>query len=216
MKNYLEIAYQESEKPFGEYPLQLARYLMCLFDLRQGMRILDNGCGRGEFLHAFSRFGMEAYGTDISNYCKDAQVVDLNTGALPFPDDYFDAVFSKSVIEHIENTDQYMKEMRRVLKWGGVLIVMVPDWETQYRIFYQDPTHIHPYMQKSLERLLQMYKFEKISVNKFVQLPSVWTSRSAAFISRIVRIAGPVKKIHKNKFIRFSRELMILGSGKKK
>lgn len=119
MNKYVEVAYQEKEKPFGEYPLQLAKYLVDRFGLKAGMRILDNGCGRGEFLHAFSTLGLEASGTDISSYCEQSKVVDLNHDALPFTDDYFDAVFTKSVIEHIENTEHYMNEMRRVLKPGG-------------------------------------------------------------------------------------------------
>ena len=55
--------------------------------------------------------------------------MDLNHDPLPFPNDYFDAVFSKSVIEHITNTEHYIKEMRRVPKPGGRLVLMVPDWE---------------------------------------------------------------------------------------
>lgn len=119
MKNYVEVAYQEKEKPFGEYPLQLAQYLIQKYGLQKGMKVLDNGCGRGEFLQAFAHFGMEVSGTDVSDYCKEAKIVDLNTDSLPFPDNSFDVVFSKSVIEHIENTGHYMNEMRRVLKEGG-------------------------------------------------------------------------------------------------
>lgn len=215
MKNYLEVAYQEIEKPFGQYPLQLAKYLIKRYEMVEGMRVLDNGCGRGEFLHAFSAYGMEAFGTDCSDYCSGTNVVDLNKDILPFPDNYFDVIFSKSVIEHINNTEHYMNEMYRVLKEGGLLILLVPDWETQYFIFYQDPTHVHPYTQKSVERLLNMYEFKEIKSEKFVQLPSVWNSKFLYWCSRIVKIAGPVKKIYKNKFIRFSRELMILGTGRK-
>lgn len=215
MKNYVEVAYQEKEKPFGEYPLLLAKYLMCRYQLKRGMRILDSGCGRGEFLHAFSYLGMEASGVDISGYCKEACVVNFNEDRLPFPDNYFDAVFSKSVIEHINNTEHYIDEMKRVLKKGGILLIMVPDWETQYLIFYQDPTHIHPYTTKSLDRLLNMCGFRHVRTEKFVQLPSVWKNRFMKDISLIIRLGGPVKKIYKNKFIRFSRELMVLGSGRK-
>lgn len=215
MKNYVEVAYGEKEKPFGEYPLLLAAHLMHLYNLKKGMQILDNGCGRGEFLHAFSSLGMIAAGTDISSFCPETQIVDLDNEALPFPDDFFDAVFSKSVIEHIANTEHYIKEMRRVLKPGGVLILMAPDWETQYRIFYQDPTHIHPWTVKSIDRILNMFEFKHVRSEKFVQLPRVWNSKTANGVSRIIRLAGPVKKIHKNKFIRFSRELMVLGSGRK-
>jgi 2-polyprenyl-3-methyl-5-hydroxy-6-metoxy-1,4-benzoquinol methylase len=215
MKNYVEVAYKETEKPFGEYPLQLAEYLADRYHMKKGMKLLDNGCGRGEFLHAFGSMGMEVHGTDVSSYCKDARIVDLNKENLPYPDNYFDVVFSKSVIEHISNTEHYVNEMKRVLKKGGVLILLVPDWETQYIIFYEDPTHIHPYTVKSVERLLKMCEFGNVKTEKFVQLPSVWHNSFMRGVSNIVRLAGPVKKIHKNKFIRFSRELMILGSGTK-
>lgn len=215
MKNYVKVAYQEKEKPFGIYPLQLAAYLMRRYSLRKGMIILDNGCGRGEFLHAFSRLGMKVYGTDISDYCSNAKVIDLNEENLPFPDEYFNVVFSKSVIEHIDNIQHYMNEVYRVLKKGGLLILMVPDWETQYKIFYQDPTHIHPYTVKSIERLLKMFEFEEIEAEKFAQLPYTWNHAYMRMLSKIVRKLGPVNRIYKNKFIRFSRELMVLGSGRK-
>lgn len=213
MKNYVEVAYQKKEKPFGKYPYQLAAYLYNRYRLKAGMRVLDNGCGRGEFLHAFGKLGLEAYGTDMSDYCKKARVVDLNSEKLPFEEGFFDVVFTKSVLEHIENVEHYMAEMKRVLKAGGILIIMVPDWETQYLIFYQDPTHIHPYTKKSIERLLCMCDFKSVHVEKFTQLPSVWKSPVMAVLSKVVRLAGPVKKIYRNKFIRFSREQMILGSG---
>ena len=78
MKNYIEVSYKESEKPFGEYPLKLAGHLVEKYDLKEGMTLLDNGCGRGEFLHAFSQYGLNVKGTDVSDYCKDAYIVDLN------------------------------------------------------------------------------------------------------------------------------------------
>lgn len=170
---------------------------------------------RRVFARLFIWGGLEAYGTDISSYCEQARIVDLNQDKLPFPDEYFDAVFSKSVIEHIDNVEHYMSEMKRVLKSGGRLILMAPDWESQYKIFYQDPTHIHPYTVKSFERLLNMFEFQDVESEKFVQLPSVWKSRWARLFSSLIRMAGPVKKIYRNKFIRFSRELMVLGSGVK-
>lgn len=215
MKNYVEVAYKETEKPFGEYPLQLAQYLVQEHGLKEGMSILDNGCGRGEFLHAFSTLGLKVSGTDVSDYCKEAAIVDLNNEKLPYPDNYFDVVFSKSVIEHIQNTENYIAEMKRVLKPEGIIILLVPDWETQYYIFYQDPTHIHPYTVKSINSLLSMFEFKEVKVQKFIQLPSVWNNKFIRLISSCLRVLGPVKKIHKNKFIRFSRELMVLGTGRK-
>jgi hypothetical protein len=92
---------------------------------------------------------------------------------------------------------------------------MVPDWETQYYIFYQDPTHVHPYTAKSVARLLSMMEFEQVAAEKFTQLPGTWEKGMYRFFSGAVRRLGPVKKIYTNKFMRFSRELMVLGSGVK-
>ena len=60
-----------------------------------------------------------------------------------------------------------------------------------------------------------MMEFREVQAEKFVQLPEVWSGGIMSVFSRIVRMLGPVSKIHKNKFFRFSRELMVLGSGRK-
>lgn len=210
MKNYVEVAYSQKEKPKTAYPKQLAGYLANRFDMASGMRILDNGCGRGDFLDAFGEIGLEAYGTDISSACKNAQTVNLESEKLPFPDGFFDVVFSKSVIEHISNCEHYMSEMRRVLKSGGVLILMVPDWKSQYKIFYEDPTHIHPYCVESVGRLLRMQMFQDSGAEIFYQLPVIWKH---PFLKKLDIFQRPVRKVYQNKAYRFWREKMVLGWG---
>ena len=215
MQNYVDVAYDKKEKPITSYPDKLARYLYHRFSMKLGMKFLDNGCGRGEFLGAFARLGLETYGTDIVQGCKQTQLVNLNQDELPFPEGTFDVVFSKSVIEHIEKQEHYMQEMRRVLKEDGLLIILVPDWKTQCIIFYEDPTHIHPYTQKSIDRLLNMMGFREVSSEEFIQLPQVWKYPILKIVCRTLQFLGPVKRVYKNKFFRFSRELMILGTGRK-
>ena len=215
MQNYVDVAYDKREKPITSYPDELASYLYHRFSMHPGMKFLDNGCGRGDFLEAFDRLGLETYGTDIVQGCNQTQLVDLNQGMLPFPEGTFDVVFSKSVIEHIEKQEHYMQEMKRVLKDDGLLIILVPDWKTQRIIFYEDPTHIHPYTQKSIDRLLNMMGFREVSSEEFIQLPQVWKYPALKVLCRMFQLLGPVKRVYKNKFFRFSRELMILGTGRK-
>src|SRR2546422_5258974 len=96
----------ERERPFTTYPNQLARYLVGRYGIGQGQRLLDIGCGRGEFLRGFMRCGAQGYGVDQSRaaaqLCPEAEVrtADLENESLPFQDDFFDVVFSKSMIEH--------------------------------------------------------------------------------------------------------------------
>lgn len=215
MQNYVDVAYDEKEYPRTAYPEKLARYLYDRFGMQPGMKFLDNGAGRGEFLAAFGRLGLEVHGTDIVQGCEMSLIVNLNSGGVPFPDDYFDVVFSKSVIEHIENQEHYMQEMKRVLKPGGLLILMAPDWKTQRHIFYLDPTHIHPYTQESIDWLLRMMGFKDVHSETFVQLPAVWDNPLLGWVCRLLQLLGPVSRIYKNKFLRFSRELMVLGTGRK-
>ena len=123
--------------------------------------------------------------------------------------------FSFDDAAKIFGDERKTKNILYTLKKKGLLLVMAPDWETQYKIFYQDPTHIHPYTTKSMDRILNMCGFHHVKAEKFIQLPCVWKNRLIKFLSHAVGMAGPVKKIYKNKFIRFSRELMVLGSGRK-
>lgn len=57
---------------------------------------------------------------------KNVKLVNCSATALPFPDCYFDFVFSSSVLEHIREKDLALKEIRRVLKPGCHLLTIVP------------------------------------------------------------------------------------------
>lgn len=126
---------------------------------------------------------METYGIYISGYCAYAKVVDLNNDRLPFEDDTFDFVFSKSVVEHISNTERYLLEMKCVCKHGRCICIMVPDWETRYKIICHDSTHIHPYIVSYVEILLNMMELKEVTSKKFVQLPSVCRAGIMAVLS---------------------------------
>ena len=119
MQNYLKVEYDSAQKPVTTYPDELAKYLFDRYDMKKGMRLLDNGCGRGDFLYAFERLGLETFGTDVNKGCEKTQVMNLNSDNLPFEDGFFDVVFSKSVLEHIERQEHFMNEMYRVLSPRG-------------------------------------------------------------------------------------------------
>ncbi len=166
---------------------------------------------------------MDVWAIDGSHYekAKDGGVnfigdFDLETGRLPFADNRFDLVFSKSVLEHIHKPRQYLAEIYRVLKPGGVFVALVPDWHTQMYIYYDDFSHVQPYTRKGVEDTLRIFGFRNVSAELFYQLPSVWKHPRIKVLCRLLQvIGGPVKKISGNTFYRFSRELMILGSGRK-
>jgi ubiquinone/menaquinone biosynthesis C-methylase UbiE len=95
-------------------------------------RILDVGCGTGANLMMLSEFG-EAEGVDVSpdalNFCRERGLQNVKLGAaesLPYEDHTFDLVTALDVVEHIDDDVAGLREMCRVLRPGGRLLLFVP------------------------------------------------------------------------------------------
>jgi ubiquinone/menaquinone biosynthesis C-methylase UbiE len=103
------------------------------------IRSLDHGCGVGRLTRPMSKYFSEAYGVDISpTMIKNAQDLNqdyncefvLNDGkSLPFPDEYFDMIYSNLVLMHMPDRsiiESYVSEFIRTLKKGGLIIFQLP------------------------------------------------------------------------------------------
>ena len=99
---------------------------------RAGGTLVDVGCGSGALWHvlrpAFARY----VGVDLvryENFPLDAEFVtgNLDNGPLPLADDYAEVVASVETIEHLENPRAFMRQLARVVKPGGVVIVSTPN-----------------------------------------------------------------------------------------
>ena len=219
-KDYVSIVYAEEERPFTKYPDQLARHLGARFNMKVGQKILDVGCRRGDFLRGFYRYGLKCYGVDQSNSAKkicpeaEIKVADLEE-RLPYEDNVFDIVYSKSVIEHFYYPEKLAVEMFRVLKPGGTIIALTPDWEEVYRVFFDDYTHRTPFTSVSLNYFLKIHGFENVQTRQFRQLPILWKMPWLNFFSILTALFTPRYFGNYSKFILFSKEVMLLGSGQK-
>ncbi|MCR4325890.1 MAG: methyltransferase domain-containing protein [Patescibacteria group bacterium] len=216
---YLSTVYSEAVRPKTEYPRQLARRLIEKFDLRPDMRLLDVGCGRGDFAGAFLAEGLAVDGVDreaAEGFPPGVTFTSSDVAqTLPYPDGTFDVVFSKSVVEHMVDPELFVRENLRVLKHDGLLICMTPDWKTTLYIFYDDHTHVRPLTVLGMQDLLTISGARDVVSEIFYQLPVLWRYPWLIVFSKLLQIAGPVKKLHKNKFVRWSRELMVLGYARK-
>lgn len=96
-------------------------------------RVLEDGCGVGEYLVHLALHAQQAVGLDYEfERTQEARikVSEVVCGAgekLPFPNDYFDLVLSHEVLEHVQNDQKAANEIIRVLKPGGRLILFVPN-----------------------------------------------------------------------------------------
>ena len=120
-------------------------------------RMLDVGCGIGEFLEIYR----ESYGIDTNTYCvKYCREKGLNCTVgsaykIPHTSDSFDSVIFSHVLEHLDKPDTAISEIDRVLKVGGKLIIIVPS-ERGYK---SDPTHVTFWSASNLSQLLQKHGF---------------------------------------------------------
>ena len=93
-------------------------------------RVLDIPCGEGAFVDRARAAGYEVHAADIQSLLKVPGVpftpADMNA-TLPFADDSFDAVVCIDGIEHLERPFDFVRESRRILRPGGVLLVSTPN-----------------------------------------------------------------------------------------
>lgn len=197
--NYDDVMY--GYKPRTDYPKKLVKYLikrfLCEHPEEFGCSMLDVAPGRGEFLKAFEHYGWGAF--------KTSDDLNLENGVI---NDNFDVVFAKSIIEHVLNTDNFMKQCDGALWSYGELIILTPNWKSQWRTFYDDPTHIRPFTVESLAQLFRIYDFNVVACEEFYQLPIVWKHPWLKIFRHI-----PIRA--KTGFWRWIHETMVLGVGKK-
>jgi len=218
MSDYLQVIYGEGVRPYTDYPSKLVTHLFERFNMKPGMKILEPGCGRGEFLKVFKSLGMDAVDLDRSEVSRDllgeesieVSVCDVEADTrLPFPDNSFDVIYNKSFMEHLNHPDVFLREAYRVLKPDGMILCLIPDWESQYKTYFDDFTHRTPFTKPSLEDIFKISDFENVNVTKFRQLPIVWKFPILNYVCAAISPFIPVRV--ENKFFRWSRELMLLG-----
>lgn len=120
-------------------------------------KILDVGCGMGDFLDFFEGREIETVGVDISSYALskvrkrvncDLYQLDVASQRLPFPNKSFDAVTVFDVVEHLKSAELLFSELYRVLKPKGLVFLTTPNNQGRIgdllkRVFPEDPTHIN-------------------------------------------------------------------------
>jgi len=138
--------------------------------LGSSSRVLDVGCGAGEFLNDVRRdFGCEVSGLDLSEGSKQAAKegfgIDVFCGALeqaPWAPSTFDLVTSWWSLEHMPDPERSIAKMGELLKEGGQLLIAVPNARSavaklfRSRWYHLDcPRHYHLWTPASLRKVAE-------------------------------------------------------------
>jgi len=157
-------------------------YLWANFDaafLRDSKKILDVGCGTGDEI-IMRNLISNVIGIDISRCrCRQtktktgAEIVCADGQLLPFISEVFDGVLSNQVIEHVNDDNSFLSEIRRVLKNRGKLAISTAKYSYTRKFIirnygivrafhgqFLDPTHLREYSYKGFSDLLKAFGFD--------------------------------------------------------
>jgi len=160
-----------------EFAHHIARYDFCKQFVKE-KKVLDAACGVGYGSYYLKKFGRASivYGIDINKECifeakkyfstniKNIIYINSNVEKTPFNEMQFDVIVSLETFEHVINIENYLKEMRRILKKGGKFIVSTPN-----KKFYTDAGILNRY------HINEMYKDEfESSLLKFFDIEALY------------------------------------------
>jgi ubiquinone/menaquinone biosynthesis C-methylase UbiE len=180
MKEYYEDLWERLPADLDPPDFEHRRAFL-LGELQPGDRVLDLGCGTGEFAAAAATAGAgRVTGADVaetaltrarSRHPGIAFEPVAFDGPLPFDDNAFDLVWAGEVIEHVADTARWLSEVRRVLAPRGRLLVTTPSHgRVPLLVHGVEPfspplgDHLHLYTARSLRELLHDFGFDPVSV----------------------------------------------------
>ena len=157
-----------------EVKKQQAVYLPCF---KPGGKVLDLGCGRGEFMELLLENGFEAVGVDLNSQMVDicldkglnVRRGDILQALEGFKDGSFAGIFSSQVIEHV--SPEYLKRLvelsRAKLESGGNIVLETINPTSVFalvQIYFLDPSHQKPVHPQALKFLLEGAGFDDVEI----------------------------------------------------
>ncbi|WP_167568674.1 class I SAM-dependent methyltransferase [Brevibacillus migulae] len=165
--------------PIDLYREHITRYLFAKSFIQPGDKVLDVGCGTGYGTYELACIpNANVIGIDISheaisygteNFIKDnLEYLQMDCTQLELEESVFDAVVSFEVIEHLEQTEKYLNEIKKVLKEEGVFIVSTPNKKmySDVQSDYENPYHVKEYY---LNEFIAILKREFTNVSIYLQ-----------------------------------------------
>jgi ubiquinone/menaquinone biosynthesis C-methylase UbiE len=140
-------------------------------------RLLDVGCGEGTFLALARERGWQIEGTEISAYASDRVSARLgcsifcgDMGDAGYPENSFDVVTTWHTLEHMEDPLQCLRDIFRVLKPGGILVVAVPNVNDRLMSIAYRMVRRRKYKLFSVQdREVHLYHFSEGTIREYLE-----------------------------------------------
>lgn len=144
-------------------------------------KILDIGCGTGEFLNTMQKSDWNVFGLEPdegarklagSNY---QLQIDSPDKLFEFSENSFDVITMWHVLEHVHRLDDNMKQISKILKPDGILLIAVPNYTSYDADYYHNnwaaydvPRHLYHFSPRSMRTLLNRFH---LKLKKMKRMP---------------------------------------------
>jgi SAM-dependent methyltransferase len=171
---------------------------------RNGLRLLDIGCGTGIFVKHLDSYG-EAFGLDISldalSFCRQrgfSRLIQGNGLFIPLSDNSFDIITANDLIEHLEDDVAGLKEFLRVLKPGGRAFIFVPAYQFLWSLQDEISHHKRRYTAGELRRAINAsgFELERITYANTLLFPVIYAGRQALKVLRRFKEVQTENNLH--------------------
>ncbi len=140
--------------------------------------LLDIGTGTGDFLLSAKEDGWQVIGVEPNTDARQlaiAKNLNVQVNSYDVPDNSVDLVSMWHVLEHVPNYDLQIKELSRILKPTGTIIIAVPNYKSfdaqyykQFWAAYDVPRHFWHFSQKSISNIFSAHNFEVKKVRPMI------------------------------------------------
>jgi len=141
--------------------------IISLLNPKKSDRILEIGCGSGVLLKELEKYKCSIIGIDVSKEAiemakKNTSISKLilsSTDKLDFDNNSFDKIICQHIVEHLNNFDIVLEELKRILKNNGCLIIVTPNINYPDNNLFYDPDHKHIFSLFELKKILENHGF---------------------------------------------------------
>ena len=154
-------------------------------------RVLDIGCGVGDFLHSMEELGWQVEGIEPSEEA--TTIAKKRTKARVYTpeeigqlnDEHYDLITMWHVLEHVDDLKTEIKQLERLLKKGGRLVLALPNFRSydaqyykNYWAAYDVPRHLNHFCKKSIYKIFSNSELDLIETKKLI-----WDAYYISFMS---------------------------------
>jgi len=188
-KGFINSTYQSVRK------YTLLKKLQLISSYYKTGKILDIGCGTGEFLNTCKNAKWETFGIEPDDDARNMAINMYGLTVLPeaslknFPDETFDVISMWHVLEHVPKLNERVEELRRLLKPNGIIIIAVPNCNSLDAKIYKEnwaaydvPRHLYHFTPKDIDAL-----FSKYNMKVFRILPMIFDSFYVSMLSEKIK-----------------------------